>query len=335
MVKRPEELRGKTWTTIARELLEARGERVRHDADEALLIRDAYSLPEGAELIASTIGAQIAAGAASEADTTLGWTRRVDLPSYVQTALGKLDVAPRLESIGRGQAAPVISAGVTIEQWRLAKFGAQFQLGEEDFLSGRAVDTFLLALEEIGRAASRVLPDLVYSVLLENPALADGTALFHATRSNLGAAALADTALDAAMAAIGNQTLTDVDGLPIHRGMAAKYLIVPPDLQGLGHRLNADMDGVLEVRGESRLSATGVVDPRDGETLRKGAATVWMLAAPASQVASIAVGALGGNFAPRVRTGELDRGAWGYWADVSLSLAVCPLDPSGLYFAAP
>src|SRR5690606_24472284 len=124
--------------------------------------------------------------------------------------------------------APVVGFGITPQGWRLARFGASFCIDEQDAADGQNIGAYQNAIEQIGRAARRVLPDMIYSMLLENAVLADGTAIFDATRGNAGTAALADTALDAAIAAVAEQTLSDEEGDAVHQNLQPRYLTVPP-----------------------------------------------------------------------------------------------------------
>lgn len=324
-----------TWPQFCLRALRERNHEV--PTQTAEMIRAALSNVAGVGPIQGIVNAAILRGFEDERDSTAGWVRMVDLPSYTAAQLAIVDEPPRLAPVPPGRSAPVVNFGVSAEGWKLAKFGAQFSLSEEDMLNGESIGLQLVAYEQLGRAARRVAIDLVYSVLLENPTLDDGAALFAAGRSNYATAALADTALDAGIGAVVNQVQADEDGDPVHRGLSPKYLIVPGQLVGPARRLVANMDtgdgeGLI-VRGESRLSAAGLLDPRDDETTRAGTATNWLLACPESQAAGIVLGALNGNLTPRIRTFELDKGEWGIGWDVSLPLACAALDAQALYWS--
>jgi len=306
-------------------------------AEPGLAVRTALSSVQGVADMQGLVNAAILQGFADERDTTAGWVRVVDLPNYLQAEIATVDEPPRLEQVPRGQTAPTVNFGVSSEGWRLARFGAQFLLDEQDLLDAKPLGVDLLAYEQLGRAARRLVPDLVYAVVLSNAPMGDATALFDAGRGNYATAALADTALDAGLAAVSNQIQTDEQGDPIHRGLQARYLVLPGDLVGLGRRLVSNMDtgdpeSRLIVRGESRLSAAGLVDPRSDEIVA-GTATNWMLACPAEQAAGIVVGAIGGNLTPRIRTFEPGEGRWGVGFDASLSLACTALDAQSLYWS--
>jgi hypothetical protein len=87
----------------------------------------------------------------------------------------------------------------------------------------------------IARAAVRTLEKYVFNTLFaDNPVYdVDSVALFHSdSHSNLGSASLAEAALEAAIAAVEQQSDGDE-----RIGIAPKYLLVPTDLQFTAARL--------------------------------------------------------------------------------------------------
>ncbi len=297
--------------------------------------RTALSSVAGIADLAGLVNQTILGGFRTAPDSTAGWVRVVDLPNFLLSEIAAVTSAPRLEKVGRGTVAPTVSFAVGSQGWRLARFGASFTLDGQDIIDGNAIGIYATALEEVGRAARRLIPDLVYATLLGNAAMADGKTIFHSDRGNAGTAALADTALDAGLAAVGNQVATDEQGDPVHLGLSAAYLTVPPDLLGLGRRLARAMaigDGDLIVRADSRLGTAGVVDPRN-DTIVEGSATNWLLTCPSDQAAGVVIGALGGKVEPTIRHYALTQGEWGAGFDVKLDLACTVVDPKSLYFS--
>lgn len=324
-----------TWPEFFSVALRSRGQTVpQNDLD---VCRAGLSSVEGAADLFGVVNSAVLGGFRASPDTTAGWVRVQPLPNYLAGELAHVTTAARLENIPRGGTAPQVSFGLSSEGgWRLAKFGATFSISEEDLADSPTIAPFQLAIEEIGAAARRVAVDLIYSVILSNPTLdQDNVALFDATRGNTGTAALADAALYAAMAAIVNQTKSDADGDPVHRGLSPRYLIVPGDLFGSAKALAraiSTAENDLVVRPESRIGSAGLVDPAT-DSIVAGTATNWLLACLADQGPAIVLGALGGRTEPRIRQFELDAGQWGRGFDVSLSLAARAVDPQSLYWS--
>ncbi len=312
-----------------------RGRELDHKADDATLFRLALSHADGISDMLGLVNQAILTGFRETNDTTVGWARTTNLPNFLNAEIAAVDVAPRLEKIARGGVAPSVGFGVGGQGWRLARFGCQFQIDEQDMLDGRPINVYQIAMEEIGRAARRLLPDLVYSMLLTNSALDDGTAIFNAGRSNSGTATLAQASLDAGLAAVANQLQSDREGDPVHAVHAARYLTVPPDLFGAGKRLARDMqtgEGDIVVRSESRLGSAGVVNPTTDEIVA-GSVTNWLLSSPSDQAAGVVVGALNGRLEPQVREFVLDKGEFGLGFDVVLDLAATVVGPRSLYWS--
>jgi len=307
--------------------------------DPTTTVRMATSTAEGfASLLDAGVGAALSTGFATGADTTTGWTAQIAVPDFHEVEAFVLDAAGRIEVLPRGAAPADFSVTVRAEDWRVHRYASRFVIDEQDILDApRRLSAILRMVESMGRAAAMIRPDLVYSAILANASLSDDIALFDAAdHGNAGTAALADSSLYAALSAIGNQVLTTATGEPVHPGARGKYLIVPPDLCGTARELARAIalgdDDDLEVRAESRISTTSVVRPSDGAPFT-GSATNWMLAARASDVPCIIVGARGGQFSPLLRSRPLTRGGWGVEYTIHLDIGAAAVNYPGLYFS--
>lgn len=78
------------------------------------------------------------------------------------------------------------------------------------------------------RSAKRTLSKFVFNMFVNNPDLDDGNAWFHASRSNLGTAALSAAAYSAGRIAMMRQ---QEPGSNAELGLAPKFLLVPPELE--------------------------------------------------------------------------------------------------------
>jgi hypothetical protein len=300
------------------------------------IVRAALSSVSGVADLTNLLTVSVLTGYRGQPDSTQGWVQVVSLPNYLAAYIAKPDALPRVERHARGGTASHVNMSfASPESWKLARFASQFVMDEQDVLDAGEVGIFQVALEEIGRSARRLVADLAFSVILQNPTLArDSVALFHSTHANTGTGALATTTLGTAIAAIGNQVAEDEQGNPVHLGLSPRYLVIPPALYQTA--LNVLDDSILDkmaVRADSRLGTVGLLDPRDGETTRTGTATNWMIACPSEQAAGVVVGALDGNTEPAVREFRLDQGQWGIGVDITLSLAVAAADYRPLYWS--
>lgn len=144
--------------------------------------------------------------------------------------------------------------------------------------------------DRFGRSASRLLNKLAFQGILEsNPTMSDGVPLFHANHGNLGSAALGETSLQAAFAAIGQQT--DDKGNKIDLIVNKPKLVVPKNeleftakklvnttlvpATSIGGQILGDVNtlqGMAEVVAVPYLTDSNdwylIIDPRDGDTIQ-------------------------------------------------------------------
>ncbi len=202
---------------------------------------------------------------------------------------------------------------------------------------------------EMGIAARRLRPNLIYNAILENPTLvADSGAVFNATavtttggHANLTTAVLASAGLQAAISDMGKQREAENQVLNI----APRFLLVPAALEWIADELTKEEtliklfadssdpkyspSNAIARRGitpvmDDRLGAGGVVDPDTG-TIRTGSDTAWYLTAGGPRGIRAAY-LRGTNRSPQLRSFNLDRGQWGVGWDIKHDLGVAFLD---------
>jgi hypothetical protein len=204
---------------------------------------------------------------------------------------------------------------------------------------------------EMGAAAARLRPDLVYSILLANDELiADNGVLFNATavttsggHANLTTADLAADAIQAAILAMGAYRSDDAV-----LNIRPRFLIVPSALQWIGKELltstalakvgdtdntfypiNVIADEGLTLVIDDRIGVAGVTDPTDGEAL-VGTATNFFLSAGGSRTIRVAYRA-GTGRRPTMRSFNLDQGQWGMGWDINMDIGAKAMDYRGLH----
>lgn len=143
---------------------------------------------------------------------------------------------------------------------------------------------------KMSRAAKRTVAKLVLDLIRTNPTIYDSVAFFHASRGNLGAAALDATALAARRLAMLKQAEADSSD---RLGIGPRYLIVPVDLEETAQNLfsrntNNDKTFVNNMSLEV-LPVWYWTDTND-----------WTIGADPMECPSIEVGFLDGNEEPEV-----------------------------------
>jgi len=330
---------------LCREALRIEGRDAPHGRQD--MIRAAFSSSALTNVFTTNVNAILLSTYLEAPDTTIGWVREQDVADFKTQERPRLAKSAGLQKLPRGGSADHMSRADVGESYRIARYAKQFQVDEQDVIDdslGALGDTPV----EMGMAAARLRPDLVYAILLANPTLtATARSLFNSTDNNLDtSSALAAATL---RAAVSGMMLFQENGVNLN--VRPTHLIVPPSLRHLSFELTnssqiliAGTAGSVTERGsnnalladglipvaDARLE-NGVIDP-SSDTTYGGSATTWFLASALAH--TIEVGYLRGTGrAPRVRPFTLDRGKWGIGWDVSFDIGAKAMDWRGLYKA--
>ena len=303
-------------------------------------IRAATSSPTFSNIFTTSVNARMLAGYEESEDTT-DWCSEEDVTDFKTNDRIGLGKHSNLKKLPAGGTADHSTVSDNVESYKIARYARQFFMDEQDILSDN-MDAIQNTPFEMGMAAMRLRPDLVYAALLRNASMRDGVALFHSDHSNTNTLALAtSTSLPAVVAAMYAQVEDSV-----RLNLRPKYLIVNPTLEGTARQLvNSELlitgsdvtvgnlnwlkQLGMQVRVEGRLDATGVTDPSN-ETAYTGSTTTWFAAAQSQR--TIRVGYLAGTGRrPQIRRSILDRGQWGIGWDINMDIGVKALDWRGIY----
>lgn len=282
------------------------------------------------QLFTSIFGALFQDGFDATTDTTAGWTSEADNLTLKRTPRTRPSNLTPLKKRGVGATAEHVEFEAVSEDTRLGEYTGLFEVDQQDIINDQFGALDQTTPRMMGEAAARLRLDLVYSVLLANAAMRDGTALFHADHANLlVTSSLGDTTLESAVAAIATQTER---GAPLN--LRGRYLIVPQALERTAASLVraaelADSSATQPpvVRSDSRLD-NGVTDPATSTT-HSGSASTWYLATQGANTIEVQYLA-GANRLPEIRSGFLNKGQFGVWFDVSHWIGAKAIDWRGL-----
>lgn len=183
------------------------------------------------------------------------------------------------------------------ESYKVAKHGGIFSITLE-MLVNDDLDAMSRRVQMMGNAMRRKINRDAYSILIDNNALSDGVALFHASShgANLDSGALAEGTLDTGHTVMATQSGTDSTTV---LGLTPRYLIVPAALRPTAMRLvnggvvpattsNVPLYGSLQVISDGQIDALS------------GSTTIWWLAADNSMVDTVEISFLQGERNPVV-----------------------------------
>jgi hypothetical protein len=327
------------------------------DPSEALeMVRSAPSGGTLAYVFTTSMYARLMAGWDEVPDTT-DWCDVEDVPNFLTQEDISLTADARLKSLPRGDTAKDATVGDARETYRIARYARKFVVDEQDIIDDR-LGAIMRMPQEMGAAARRLRPDLVYALLLANAALADTGALFNATavttaggHANLTTAVLGAVGIKASILAMGKYRESDGTTLNIK----PRYLIVPSALQwtakelltstaqaytaaaaaatpSLYYPINVIAGENLSLRVDDRIGAAGVVDPTTNAA-RTGLDTNWFLSSGGPRTVRVAY-RRGTNRQPVMRSFVLDKGQWGIGWDINLDIGAKALDHRGLHKSA-
>ncbi len=284
------DVRGMGMAEIAASLLSQRGRTVR-GASKAEVIQAVMTTSDLPALLENVATKSLMTGfRESEAASHRIWTREGSLPDFKEARRTALSEAPALSIKPEGaeyQHGSVSDANETIQ---LATYGKIVKLSRESLVNDDLGELARLPLA-MGQAAARSEADLVYGLLVGNPNMRDGVALFDATHGNIGGSAtLSEATLSSARVMMRTQKgLAGTATLNI----VPRFLLVPAALETAAEKLLASIQPTssANVVPEWMRRLTLVVDAR----LDEDSTARWYLAADPAQFDTVEVARLDGN----------------------------------------
>lgn len=263
-------------------------------------------------------------------ETFQKWTKRGELGDFKIARRVGLGEFNSLRQVREGAEYKYITLGERGEQIALATYGELFSITRQAIINDD-----LMALTDIprkmGMAAKATIGDLVYALLVANPALkTDSKAIFHADHKNLltgAASALSVDALDAGRTKMRTQKTDGATGRTLN--IRPAYVLTPICLESKANQLirSASVPGADANSGIDnpiRNFAEVIGEPR----LDDASATAWYLAAGQGSD-TIEVAYLNGVDTPYM---EQQQGftSDGVATKVRIDAGVAPLDYRGL-----
>lgn len=228
------------------------------------------------------------------------WTRKGTLPDFKGAKRVGMNVMPSLRQVRAGAEYNYVTVGDRGETIQLLTYGELFTIDRQTIINDD-LDAFSRIPQMFGRAAKRTVGDLVYAVLTDNAALADGTALFHANHNNLVASgtAISTTSVDALAADMAKQK--DPNSQPANGlNIEMAYLIVPRALKGTALTVR-NSDKEITASGKANTTPNSVMNTFDviaDARLDADSSTAWYGAGSANSTDTIEVAYLDGNDSP-------------------------------------
>jgi hypothetical protein len=270
------EFRGLSLLEMARAVLERHGVQTRglsrmELAGLAFETRSAgyHSTSDFTAILANVANNTLRAAYDSTPRTFAAFCRRAVITDFKPVQRSQLGGAPDLLKVNEAGEFKYGSIAEGKENYALATYGRIMAITRQVLINDD-LDAFTRVPAAFGASAADLESDMVYAILTSNPAMGDGTALFHANHGNLLTASIIDeTNLAAAYRAFANQK--GLEKRPI--SIMPRYIIVPPGVRAVQARKQvtattpaaaADVNtfaGRMEVVEEPRLIPASGNDP--------------------------------------------------------------------------
>jgi ATP-dependent protease ClpP protease subunit len=264
-----------------------------------------HSTSDFVEILGNVASKSMLKGYMEAPETFTAWTSRGTLTDFKPTKRVDLNLFPSLDVVLEGAEYTYGTIGEHGELTQLATYGKMFSITRQAIINDD-LSVFTKVPSRMGRAANRTIGNLVYAVLIDNPLMADGVALFDTDHNNVATGAITTANLDAARSKMARQSDPDSiaeGGLNIR----PKFLLVPVELEGRAAQV---------VASEYEVTATGTNNTRAPNYVRSMAQVIsearlsadstaeWYLAADPALHDTIEVSYLDGNDRPTLEQRE-------------------------------
>lgn len=292
---KPTELMGYTLLEMARKSLELRGVRTEHMDKRELAARAfTHSSSDFPKILENNARKAMLRGYDEAEEVFQQFTRTgnlTDFKTHSRVGMGVFDALDEIPESGEYKHGTI---GERAEPIKLATYGKLFSITRQAIINDD-LTAFTEIPRKMGRAASRTVGDLVFSILTGNPTMSDGTALFHADHKNLAAsgAAIAAASVGAARTAMRTQK----DGKAT-LNIRPTYLLVPAAQEDTARVLMSSETDPSQTNSRKPNPVRGAAEIIVDARLDDASTTAWYLAADPNVFDTIEVGYLDGVAAP-------------------------------------
>lgn len=241
-----------------------------------------HSTSDFASLLANVASKRLRQAYMAAPQTFKPFCRQSNNPDFKTKSVVQLSSAPAFKKVREGQEYSYGGLTDGVEQYALSTFGRIVAITRQTLINDD-LGAFDRIPTMIGRAAADLESSTVYEVLLSNPTMSDGIALFHASHGNLMAASV----IDETNLALADKAIRD------QRSLAAKaadreYLNLTPRYLVNGNAKRIEGSKMLTAVQPTATSGVNVFqNAMDQITEARVTGNKWFLSADPAQVDTI------------------------------------------------
>jgi len=278
------EYRGMTLMELARESLETAGASTRGLSRDEVATRALHSTSDFPEILSAVTNKTLRQAYEAYPRTFPLFCRQVLATDFKAMHRVQLGEAPQLLKVGESGEFKRGTLGESKESYRIETYGRVVAITRQVLINDD-LDAFTRIPAMYGNSIAQLESDVVWDIVTTNPAMADGTALFHGTHKNLAGTgvALGVDSVGAARAAMRKQTGLDKKTV---LNVRPAFLIVPASLELKAEQLVAQNLVPAQsgnVVPQSIRTLSPIAEPR----LDAASETAWYLAASPNQIDTI------------------------------------------------
>lgn len=291
--------RGMTLLELARESLGNAGVNTRGLSRDEVATRALHSTSDFPEILAAVTNKTLRQAYEAYPRTFMLFCRQVLATDFKAMHRVQLGEAPQLLEVGESGEFKRGTLGESKESYKVKTYGRVVAITRQVLINDD-LDAFTRIPAMYGNSIAQLESDVVWGIVTSNPAMADGTALFHANHRNLAGtgAALDVTSVGAARAAMAKQTGLDKKTV---LNIRPAFLIVPAALELKAEQLvaqNLVPAATASVVPQSIRTLAPISEPR----LDAASETAWYLAASPNQIDTIEYAYLEGQQGAYIET---------------------------------
>lgn len=291
--------RGMTLLELARESLGNAGVNTRGLSRDEVATRALHSTSDFPEILSAVTNKTLRQAYDAYPRTFALFCRQVLATDFKSMHRVQLGEAPQLLEVGESGEFKRGTLGESKESYRVKTYGRVVAITRQVLINDD-LDAFTRIPAMYGNSIAQLESDVVWGIITANPAMADGTALFHTTHKNLAGtgAALDVASVGAARAAMALQTGLDKKTV---LNIRPAFLIVPAALELKAEQLvaqNLVPADSAKVVPQSIRTLSPISEPR----LDAASATSWYLAASPNQIDTIEYAYLEGQQGAYIET---------------------------------
>lgn len=291
--------RGMTLLELARESLGNAGVNTRGLSRDEVATRALHSTSDFPEILAAVTNKTLRQAYEAYPRTFMLFCRQVLATDFKAMHRVQLGEAPQLLEVGESGEFKRGTLGKSKESYKVKTYGRVVAITRQVLINDD-LDAFTRIPAMYGNSIAQLESDVVWGIVTSNPAMADGTALFHANHRNLAGtgAALDVTSVGAARAAMAKQTGLDKKTV---LNIRPAFLIVPAALELKSEQLVAQ-NLVPAQSGNVVPQSIRTLAPISEPRLDAVSETAWYLAASPNQIDTIEYAYLEGQQGAYIET---------------------------------